>query len=150
MKMRLLLLVVGVLVAGVLVACGGDDENSGGGGGDTSAQTDTGGSGGGETSEDTGGSGGGGADPSDPQVKQAVEACEQQIGAQPNISEDVKSDLQELCKKAASGDAEEVKQATKEVCLKLVEETTKNLPPGAGDQAKEQAKAACNQATATP
>jgi hypothetical protein len=145
MKMRLVLLVVGALLAAFVVTACGDDEDSGGGGGDTSAQTE---SGGGSAEETNTEESGGGGDASDPNVQQAVEACEQQIGAQPNISEDVKSDLQEICKKAASGDEQEVREATKEVCLKLIDETAPAGP--AGEQIKEQAKAACEQATATP
>jgi len=142
MKMRLVLLVVGALLAAFVVTACGDDEDSGGGGGDTSAQTETGGG----SAEES--SGGGGGNASDPNVKQAVEACEQQIGAQPNISEDVKKDLEALCQKAASGDEQEVREATKEVCLKLIDETAPAGP--AGEQVKEQAKQACEQATATP
>ena len=141
MKLRLVLVVIALLVAGaVVVGCGDDDD---GGGGTTAAETtDTGGgSGGGETTEE---SGGGSADPSNPQVEQAVEACKQQIEAQPGISEDVKSDLSEICEKAASGDEQAVRDATKEVCTKLVEE---NVPEG---PAREQALAACDQAGQTP
>ena len=145
--MRLVLLVVGLLAAGALVAgCGGDDEG-GGGGGDTGAQTQPGPT---ETATETAttttedGGGGGGADPSHPQVKQAVESCKQQINAQPGISEDVRSDLEEICQKAASGDEKEVREATKEVCRKLIEE---NVPDG---PAREQALASCDQAAPSP
>jgi hypothetical protein len=143
MKMRLVLVVIALLVAGaVVVGCGDDDD--GGGGGNTAAETTTdtgGGSGGGEATEE---SGGGSANPSDPQVEQAVEACKQQIEAQPGISEDVKSDLVEVCEKAASGDEQAVRDATKEVCTKLVEE---NVPEG---PARDQALSACDQAGQTP
>jgi hypothetical protein len=142
MKLRLVLVVIALLVAGaVVVGCGDDDD----GGGDTAAQTDTGGgSGGGEESTATEESGGGGADPSNPQVQQAVEACKQQIEAQPGISDSVKSDLSEVCEKAASGDEQAVRDATKEVCTKLIEE---NVPEG---PAREQALTACDQAGQTP
>jgi hypothetical protein len=143
MKLRLVLVVIALLVAGaVVVGCGDDDD---GGGGDTAAQTDTGGgSGGGDESTATEESGGGGADPSNPQVQQAVEACKQQIQAQPGISDDVKADLSDICEKAASGDEQAVRDATKEVCTKLVEE---NVPEG---PAREQALTACDQAGQTP
>ena len=134
------MLVAGLLVAGVLVAGCGEDENSGGGGGDTAAQTDTGGGGGESAPQEPAG----GGDPSNPQAKQAAEACKQQIETQPGISEDVRSDLEEICQKAASGDEKEVREATKEVCIKLIEE---NVPDG---PAREQALASCDQATATP
>ena len=140
MKMRLVLLVVGLLMAGVLVAGCGDDEDSGGG--DTTAQTETGGqAGGGETTTEEGG---GSADPSNPNVQQAIESCKQQINTQPGISDEVKKDLEEICQKAASGDEQEVREATKEVCVKLIEE---NVPDG---PAREQALASCDQATQAP
>jgi hypothetical protein len=145
MKLRLVLVVIALLVAGaVVVGCGDDDD---GGGDNTAAQTqstDTGGGSGGDetTTEDTGGSGGG--DASDPQVQQAVEACKQQIEAQPGISDSVKSDLSDICEKAASGDEQAVRDATKEVCTKLVEE---NVPEG---PARDQALTACDQAGQTP
>jgi len=144
MKMRLVLVVIALLVAGVVVVgCGDDDEGSGGGTTAAETQTDTGGgSGGGDTATEE--SGGGGANPSDPQVQQAIEACKQQIGAQPGISADVKSDLEEICEKAASGDEQAVRDATKEVCVKLIEE---NVPEG---PAREQALASCDQAGQTP
>ena len=138
MRIRLVLLVVGLLLVGAIVAgCGDDDE---GGGGDSGSNTTTEATGGGaETATEE--SGGGGADPSNPQVEQAIEACKQQIAAQPGISDDVKSDLTEICEKAASGDEQAVRDATKEVCVKLIEE---NVPEG---PAREQALAACEQAT---
>jgi hypothetical protein len=145
MKLRLVLVVIALLVAGaVVVGCGDDDD---GGGDNTAAQTqstDTGGGSGGDetTTEDTGGSGGG--DASDPQVQQAVEACKQQIEAQPGISDSVKSDLSDICEKAATGDEQAVRDATKEVCTKLVEE---NVPEG---PARDQALTACDQAGQTP
>jgi hypothetical protein len=134
MRMRLLLVVVGLLVAGVLVAgCGGDDNKSS----STSASTPTTDTGGG-----SGGSSGGGS--SNPQVKQAVQACKQQIAAQPGIDASVKADLTKICEKAASGDEKAVRDATKQVCTKLVEA---NVPSGS---ARDQALQACNQAGGTP
>jgi hypothetical protein len=139
MKLRLVLVVIGLLVAGSIVAgCGGDDNNNGdsGGGGTTAATTtDTGGG-------DSGGGSGGGA--ANPQIQQAVESCKQQINAQPGISADVKADLNKICEKAASGDEQAVRDATKEVCTKLVEA---NVPSG---PARDQALSACDQAGQTP
>ena len=63
------------------------------------------------------------------------------MDASPQLSGDVKSDLVEICKKAANGDEEAVKKATKEVCVKIVEET---VPAGA---ARDQAVDACNTST---
>lgn len=142
MKLRLVLVVVALFVAGVVVVGCGDDDDSGGGGTTAAETTDTGGGsgGGGETTDESGG--GGGA--SNPQIQQAVDACKQQINAQPGISDDVKSDLTEICEKAASGDEQAVRDATKEVCTKLVEE---NVPSG---PARDQALTACDQAGQTP
>jgi hypothetical protein len=128
----------------VVVGCGSDDDN---GSDNTSASTpttDTGGGSGGDTSteESGGGSGGGSAD--NPQVQQAVEACKQQIAAQPGIDASVKADLTKICEKAATGDEQAVRDATKQVCTKLVEA---NVPSGA---ARDQALQACDQAGATP
>jgi hypothetical protein len=143
MRLRLVLVVIALFVAGaVVVGCGDDDEGSGGGTTAAETQTDTGGGSGGDATTEE--SGGGGADPSNPQVQQAVDACKQQIEAQPGISADVKSDLVEVCEKAASGDEQAVRDATKEVCTKLIEE---NVPEG---PAREQALASCDQAGATP
>jgi hypothetical protein len=145
MRLRLVLVVIALMVAGAVVVGCGDDDDGGSGGGDTAAAeaTDTGGGsgGGGEATEEPGGGGGNAANP---QVQQAVEACKQQIEAQPGISEDVKADLSDICEKAASGDEQAVRDATKEVCTKLVEE---NVPEG---PAREQALTACDQAGATP
>ena len=140
MRLRLLVVVVGLLVAGAVVVGCGDDNGSGGGDTGASAPAETTEA----TTEESGGGSGGGANPSDPQIQQAVEACKQQIGAQPGISEDVKTDLEEICEKAASGDEQAVQDATKEVCVKLIEE---NVPEG---PAREQALAACDQAGQTP
>jgi hypothetical protein len=145
MKLRLVLVVIALLVAGAVVMGCGDDDN--GGGDSTAAQTqstDTGGSSGGDESTTTEDSGGGGSNANNPQVKQAVEACKQQIEAQPGISDSVKSDLSDICEKAASGDEQAVREATKEVCTKLVEE---NVPEG---PARDQALTACDQAGQTP
>src|SRR5829696_5075998 len=138
MRTRLVLFVIGLIMAGALVAGCGDDNNDTSSDSAATQSTDTGASSGGDTSTEEGGSSGG-ANPSGPQVQQAVESCKQQIGAQPGLSEDVKSDLEKICEKAASGDEKEVREATKQVCIKLIEE---NVPEG---PAREQALASCDQ-----
>ena len=141
MRMRLLLVVVGLLVAGTLVAgCGSDDNKSS----STSASTPTTDTGGGGSGGDTSTSDTGGGGSANPQIKQAVEACKQQIAAQPGIDASVKADLTKICEKAASGDEQAVRDATKQVCTKLVEA---NVPAGS---ARDQALAACDQAGQTP
>jgi hypothetical protein len=134
MKSRLMLLVLGLLVAGVLVAgCGGDD---GGGSSDAPATTaavasDSGDAGRAEVVDD-------------PAIQQAIDTCKQQVAANPQISDKVKADLDAVCEKAASGDAAAAAEATRQVCLTIIDEA--GLPGSAADQAK----AACEQATASP
>jgi hypothetical protein len=139
MRMRLVLVVIALFVAGVLVAgCGGDDNNDSGGS-SNAAQTDTGGGSGGGSTSDPGKNSG---NASNPQVQQAVETCKQQINAQPNIDASLKADLGKICEKAANGDEQAVRDATKEVCTKIVEA---NVPSG---PARDQALSACDQAGA--
>jgi ABC-type transport system substrate-binding protein len=142
MKMRLVLVVIGLLVAGAVVVGCGSDNNSSDNTSASTPSTDTGGGSGGDTSTtDTGGGSGGS---SNPQVQQAVQACKQQIAAQPGIDASVKADLTKICEKAATGDQQAVRDATKQVCTKLVEA---NVPSGS---ARDQALQACNQAGGTP
>jgi hypothetical protein len=90
-----------------------------------------------------GGSGGGTATPnaSDPAVQAAVKSCKQAIDSNPAVKSDIKPDLEKICDKAANGDIKSAQEATKEVCLKIVESS---VPSGA---AQDQAKSACNAAT---
>ena len=139
MSRRLYLLLVMVLAVGLVVTgCGDDDEDSGSsGGGDKPAQE--------STKKDSGG-GGGNAAPGlgSAEAKQAAEQCKTSIGAQAQLSSDVKKDLEEICEEAADGDEDAVRKASKDVCLKIVEETAPKGP------AADQAKQACNQATQAP
>jgi hypothetical protein len=133
-----------VLAFGVaaIAGCGGDDEKSSGT--STTESGGSGGSGGGSTddSDDSGG-GGGGTDVSDnPQVKQAIEQCKTAIDQQPSLKDDTKSELKDLCDKAASGDIKDVQEATVEVCKKIVEDTVPDSAGAAKDQALEQCEAA--------
>ena len=130
MKARLVLVVLGLLVAGALVAgCGGDDNKSGDGDAKPAAAT-------------TESAGGATVDPDNPQVKAAVDACKQQVQANAQLSDSVKSDLDKICEKAASGDEKAVREASRDVCRKVVEETAPEGP------ARDQALSACDQATA--
>ena len=131
---RLALVLVSLLVLGFAAAgCGDDDKKESGGGGNPPAE---------KPSE--GATGAGQVSPGNPQVKQAVENCKQSITAQPRLSGGVKSDLNEICEKAAKGDEGAVRKASEEVCKRIVEETA---PAGA---ARDQALMACDQATQTP
>lgn len=141
MRMRLLLVLVGLLVAGAVVAGCGEDENDTQGAGTPTTETGGGGSADPTTTEEGGGSG---AQPSEQQVEEAVAACKRQIDTQSGVSADVKADLEQICENAASGDEQAVRDATKEVCTKLIEE---NVPDG---PAREQALSACDEAGQTP
>ena len=98
---------------------------------DRSCATDTGStdSGSGDTSGTT-----------DPAVQAAVEQCKAAIDSNPAVKDDIKPDLQQICEKAASGDAQAAKDAAKEVCLKIVESS------GLPDSALATAKSACDKA----
>ena len=72
-----------------------------------------------------------------PQVQQAVESCKSSIESNPAVKDDIKADLQAICDKAASGDEEDVRNAIKEVCEKIVESS---VPAGS---ARDQAMQAC-------
>jgi hypothetical protein len=130
MKVRLALVVLGLLVAGALVAgCGGDDNKSSDAGAKTAAAAEP-------------ASGGAAVDANNPQVQAAVDACKQQVQANPQISDGVKADLDKICEKAGSGDEKAIREASRDVCRKIVEETAPAGP------ARDQALTACDQATA--
>jgi hypothetical protein len=121
MRRMLYLLLVAMLSFTLLAAgCGGDDDDNGGGGGGASTSS----SGGGSSSSDT---------------KQVIESCKQSVDQAQGLSSSVKSDLRDLCEKAGSGDEEEARKASQDVCVKIVEET---IPSG---PARDQAVDACKQ-----
>jgi len=129
MKKRLALLLVSVFVLGLAAAgCGGDDESSSGGGDDSEAESDF---------------GGGVTDPSDASVEQAVQGCESTVPQGPEISEEVKSDILEMCVASAEGDQEAVLEAAKDMCERLSEES-------AGAAENEALSSVCNSAPVAP
>lgn len=133
----LTMMLVLALSTAALAACGGSSKSSGGGGGSTSTSTSSGGSGGGSTTS------GGGTDVSNnPQVQAAVTQCKSAIDQQPTLKASTKTDLKNLCDKAASGNIKDIQDATRQVCEKIVDDT---VPDSAG-AAKDQAKAACKSA----
>jgi hypothetical protein len=148
MSKRLITLMAALLVLGFVVAGCGDDESSGDSG-DTAAQTvtdtdvvtddevvtDT------ETETvtddtDTDADNGGAVVPEN--VEQAVTSCKKAVTAYPQLSADTKSDLEDLCDKAASGNAEDAQEAGIEVCQKIIEDMYPSGVPG-----KDQALSAC-------
>jgi len=155
MAKRMITLMAALLVLGFVVAgCGDDDSSSDNG--DTAAQTvtdtvtddevvtDT------ETVTDeteaetvpdvTSDDSGGAVAPEN--LEQAIEQCRKNVNAAPQLSEDTKNDLEEICEKAGSGDQEDVREAAAEVCRKVVADT---LPAGA--PGRDQALEACDRNT---
>ena len=68
-----------------------------------------------------------------------VESCKQSVDQAQGLSSGVKNDLRDLCEKAGSGDEEEARKASQDVCVKIVEET---IPSGS---VRDQAVDACKQ-----
>ena len=144
-------LLIALLAAALLVAgCGDDDEGADTADAPTTAQTqpqtaptDTGEEttateeepeGEREEGDDDGASRG-----TPRQLEQAVEACKENVQQAPQLSKDAKDDLVDLCEQAASGDPEDLREVSRQVCRRIIEDT---LP--AGDQ-REQALRLCEQ-----
>ena len=72
------------------------------------------------------------------QLAQAVAVCKQQIQSQSTLPAGAKGKLEAVCEKAARGDTGAVKQAAREICEEVVNNS--KIPAGA---AKEQALTAC-------
>jgi hypothetical protein len=70
-------------------------------------------------------------------VQAAVAACKTTIQAAPTLPASVKTKVEGVCNKAASGDLEGARKAAKEVCVEVI-----NASP-VPSSAKEQALAAC-------
>lgn len=144
MAKRLTLLLVALLVLGFTVAGCGDDESSGNG--DTAAETatdsvteddtvtedetvtdtDT------VTEETDTSDSGGAAAPDDLSGarKQALEQCQKSIGATPNLQDDTKEKLEDLCETAASGDPEDIREAAGKVCEEVIDDIAPEGSPG--------------------
>jgi hypothetical protein len=146
MAKRSIILLAALLLLGFVAAgCGSDDDSNDNGdtaaqtvtdtdtvtddevvtGVETDVETDT------VTSDDNGGA-------SVRNVEQAVAQCKQGVKSAPHLSADTKSDLQEICEKAGSGDEEDIREAASEVCEKVVDDTIPEGTPG-----RDQALAAC-------
>lgn len=150
MTKRLITLMAALLVLGFAATGCGDDDSSGDSG-DTAAQTvtdtdtvtedevvtdtdtvtdetDTD-----VTSDDNGGA------VAPENLEQAVEQCKKNVNMSPQISEDTKNDLEEICDKAGSGDEQGIREAAAEVCRKVIEDTVPSGTPG-----RDQALEACD------
>ncbi len=143
MATRLSVLLMVFVMAFAVVACGDDEEPASGGGATTEESTPE------ETTpepeateateEDPGGSGGG--ELADDQIAAAIEACKSSVEAQSGqLSEDVRADLDDICEEIKTGDAEEIRKLTIDVCVRVAEET---VPDGT---ARQQVIDACEQA----
>ena len=151
MAKRLITLMAALLVLG-FVATGCGDDDSSGDSGDTAAQTVTD-----TVTEDevvtdtdtetetvtdetdtdvTSDDNGGAAVPEN--REQAEASCKKAVTSYPQISADTKSDLEDLCEKAASGDADQAREAGREVCQKIVDDIYPSGVPG-----KDKALGAC-------
>jgi hypothetical protein len=138
---RLIRLTTLALACGAFAAgCGGDDNDTAGEGGNGAAQEQAAPPATQTEAPDTATEAAEAGGQADAAVQQAVEQCKQSVQAAPQLSDDVKSDLEELCDKAASGDQGAVREATREVCTKIVEESVPEGP------ARDQALDACKQA----
>lgn len=73
----------------------------------------------------------------DDRVKQAIANCKKSIEDNDQVSADLKDDVKAICDKAASGNPQDVRDAIREVCEKIVDS---QLPEG---DARDQAKKSC-------
>lgn len=121
---RLPLLLVALLACGLIAAgCGDDDDD----GDDSPATTET------APAEDSA------------SADERVESCKRGVrtnGGQ--LSEELRSDLEDLCEQAGDGDSEELREASRDLCRRVVEETVPE-----GQAGRDQALEACDSA-ATP
>jgi len=128
------LLACGVIVAG----CGDDDDDSANDSPATteSAPTATTGAPTDTTEEPTDTTEDGDSDDA------AVESCKENVQTTASqLSEELRGELEDLCEKAASGDEDDVREATAEACKKIIEET---FPEGT--EGRDQALEGCESA----
>lgn len=136
---------VALLAAALLVAgCGGDDDNADGGDAATTPTAETAPGGGSATTGDEGAGGEteaepGATEPSEEQLEEAAKACKENLANAEQLSEDAKEDLERLCDEVGSGDPDELRELSREICRRIVSDT---LPEGAQ---REQALRLCDQ-----
>jgi len=137
---RLLLLLSALLACGLIAAgCGDDDDD----GGDDAPAAPT------ETPLEIEPDDEGADDVTPPEdvgsVEEAVEACKEGVqSSSAQLSEDLRNDLEDICEQAAEGDEEEIREASLDICRRVVEET---VPEGPG---RDQALDACEASVPTP
>ena len=147
---RFLLFLTALLACGLIAAgCGGDDDDDSAD--DSPATTETapvvGGS---ENDEEADAepepdSGEDTPSPTGATTEQAIEACKQgvQTSAQ-QLSGELRADLEEICEESATGDEEDVRKASLEICKKIVEES---VPAGSN---REQGLETCERSVPSP
>src|SRR5271167_5157286 len=72
-------------------------------------------------------------------LQQAVAACKQVVRTEPTLSASVKTKVEGICNKAASGDLEGARKAAKEVCTEVIDAS--QLPAAAKEQVLADCKA---------
>lgn len=138
MTKRLITLLAALLLAGFVVAgCGDDGDDGSGNGGtadtaDTATDTAT-------TQEDTAtdeavtedtdtGDGGGATAPGS--REEAAEQCRESVASVPQLSESAKDEVRDFCDAIGSGDEQEIRDAARDVCETVVDETVPEGTPG--------------------
>jgi hypothetical protein len=140
MAKRLTILLVALLALGFVIAGCGDDDDDNASDNTTTEQATTQ-----DTTDDAGGGSAASGVAESPQVKQAIENCKEQANANPQLSDDAKKKVGEVCEEVGTGDADAATKATREACVIIVNDTVKQEGP-----AKQTALDACKQSTKTP
>lgn len=134
MTKRLIMLLAALLLLGFAVAgCSGDEGDDGNGAADTATDTAT-------TQEDTAtdetvtetetdtGDGGGATAPGS--REEAAEQCRESVASVPQLSESAKDEVRDFCDAIGSGDEQEIRDAARDVCETVVDETVPEGTPG--------------------
>lgn len=131
MTRRLTMLLAALLLLGFVATGCGDDDGNGGGAADTAADTATAPD---ETAadeattEETDTGDGGATAPAT--REEAAERCKENVGSVPQLSDAAKDEVRDFCDTIASGDEEEIREAARDVCETVVNETVPEGTPG--------------------
>lgn len=133
MTKRLITLLAALLLLGFAVAgCSGDEGDGGNGAADTATDTAT-------TQEDTAtdetateetdtGDGGGATAPGS--REEAAEQCRESVASVPQLSESAKDEVRDFCDAIGNGDEQEIRDAARDVCETVIDETVPEGTPG--------------------